>query len=79
MTEVFTDLVYEKVLTWIDDIAVLDKTLEAYLDKLRQAFKRFLDKSAELNPKKTDICSREKNLVWPKNIGRRSHISSSHD
>jgi len=32
MMEVFPDLVYEKVVTWIDDIFVFDETFEAYFE-----------------------------------------------
>jgi hypothetical protein len=66
MMEVFTDLVYEKILIWIDDILVFDKTFQAYLNTLRQVLTRLREKNVKLNSKKTNTSSRE--ITW---CGRR--------
>jgi hypothetical protein len=59
MMEFITDMVWQKIPIWGDDILVFDRTFEAYLDTLRQVFKRLVDKNVQLKWNKIDICSRE--------------------
>jgi len=63
MMEVFTDLVYEKVLNWIDDILAFHKTFGNDIVTLRQVFERLLMTNVKLNPTRTDYVPEKSHSV----------------
>ena len=51
-----TNVVYEKVMIWIDDTLVFHATCEDYRITLRRVFQRLVVTHVQFNPTKTDVC-----------------------
>ena len=62
MVEVFDGMTYVSVLIWIEDVLLLAKTFEDYVQVFKQSFERLRKFNVKLNPNKTDLCSRE--ITW---------------
>jgi len=60
--DVFTYLVCQKVLIWIDDILAFYKTCEDYIITSRPVFTRLLVHNVKSNPTKTGKCAPE--IAW---------------
>jgi hypothetical protein len=62
MVEVFDGMTYVSVLIWIEDVLLLAKTFEDYVQVFKQSFERLRKFNVKLNPKKTYLCSRD--ITW---------------
>ena len=55
MEEVLGDILYKKVLIWIDDLLAYGSDEESLLDSLESIFQRLFDRRIKLNPAKCDL------------------------
>ena len=62
MMEVFEDMLYICVLIWIDDVLLYTRSFEDLLIRLEEVFQRLRKFVVKLNPKKTDLWSKE--ISW---------------